>query len=87
VQPAAIKRLGVLSATAESDPVLMNRYKLLRQGLQELGWTEGRILYIEYRLNEAAFAGLRSGRGGCLLSERIVGFPKPNPSDRRFFDA
>ena len=32
VQPAAIKRLGVLSATAESEPVLMNRYKLPDKG-------------------------------------------------------
>jgi len=41
-------------------------------------------------LNEAALAAfvlwrhLRDGRTVHLLSERIVGFPKPNPSDRRF---
>jgi hypothetical protein len=35
------------------------------------------------RLNEAAFAALRSGRTERLLSERIVG-SQPNPSDRSF---
>jgi hypothetical protein len=41
------------------------------------------IAKYQRRLNEAAFAALRSGRTERLLSERIAG-SQPNPLDRSF---
>ena len=37
-------------------------------------------------LNEAAGAAVKERSQNRLLSERIEGFSKPNPSDRRFSD-
>jgi putative tryptophan/tyrosine transport system substrate-binding protein len=45
----AIPRIGVMMATPESDPVTQARVSALRQGLQALGWIEGRNIRIEYR--------------------------------------
>jgi putative ABC transport system substrate-binding protein len=49
-QPAErIPRIGVMVATPESDPVTKARVGALQQGLQALGWTQGRNIRIEYR--------------------------------------
>jgi putative tryptophan/tyrosine transport system substrate-binding protein len=44
-----VRRIGVLMAFAESDPVAQARLSALVRGLRELGWTEGRNLRIEFR--------------------------------------
>jgi putative ABC transport system substrate-binding protein len=59
-QGAEIKRLGVLSATAENDPETLIRFRLFRQGLQELGWVEGSNLRIEYRFAAGDVSRMRS---------------------------
>jgi putative ABC transport system substrate-binding protein len=43
------RRMGVLTALAESDPEAQLRMAALRQGLQSFGWTEGRNIHIDYR--------------------------------------
>ena len=47
--PARMRRIGVLMSIAESDPEAEARIRLFRQGLQELGWTVGRNVHIDYR--------------------------------------
>jgi putative ABC transport system substrate-binding protein len=47
--PARVRRIGVLLSIAESDPEAQRRIQAFQQGLQELGWTEGRDLRVEYR--------------------------------------
>ena len=42
--------MGVLMLIAEDDPQGQARIGALRQGLQELGWSEGRNIRIDYRL-------------------------------------
>jgi putative ABC transport system substrate-binding protein len=42
-----MRRIGVLVAYAESDPEAQARIAAFRQGLRELGWTEGRNLRME----------------------------------------
>src|SRR5690349_2614807 len=47
-QPERVRRIGVLMATAENDAESQHRLAALREGLQKLGWTEGRNLRSEY---------------------------------------
>jgi putative ABC transport system substrate-binding protein len=47
--PSAMRRIGVLMGIAESDADAKPRAIAFQQGLQELGWTEGRNVRIEYR--------------------------------------
>jgi ABC-type uncharacterized transport system substrate-binding protein len=48
-QSQQTRRLGVLMATAGSDPLGQQRVAALRAGLRELGWREGGNLQIEIR--------------------------------------
>jgi putative ABC transport system substrate-binding protein len=49
-QPARMRRVGVmLSALATDDPEALARVTAFVQGLQELGWTDGRNVRIDYR--------------------------------------
>jgi putative ABC transport system substrate-binding protein len=48
-QPERIRRIGVLMNLAADDPDASARVAALAQGLQELGWTVGRNLRIDYR--------------------------------------
>jgi len=48
-QPERLRRIGVLISSREDDPDGQARAALLRQGLSELGWTEGRNIHIDYR--------------------------------------
>ena len=49
-QPAgSMPLIGVLMNTAPSDPEAQPRVAAFQQGLQELGWTDGRNVRIEYR--------------------------------------
>jgi putative ABC transport system substrate-binding protein len=44
-----MRRVGVLMGVTESDPEGRARLAAFRQGLAELGWTDGRNLRVEYR--------------------------------------
>src|SRR5437899_678101 len=44
-----MRRIGVLMAYAENDPEAQARIAAFRQGLRELGWTEGHNLRMELR--------------------------------------
>ena len=47
-QGERMRRIGLLMATAENDAESQHRLAALREGLQKLGWTEGRNLHSEY---------------------------------------
>jgi putative tryptophan/tyrosine transport system substrate-binding protein len=47
--PSAMRRIGVLMGIAENDADAKPRAMAFQHGLQELGWTEGRNVRIEYR--------------------------------------
>jgi putative ABC transport system substrate-binding protein len=48
-QPERMRRVGVLMNQAANDPEGQARVAAFLQGLQQLGWTEGRNIRIEYR--------------------------------------
>jgi putative tryptophan/tyrosine transport system substrate-binding protein len=48
-----VRRIGVLMHLPENDPEAQARIRALLGGLQQLGWTEGRNLRIDYRLGAA----------------------------------
>jgi putative tryptophan/tyrosine transport system substrate-binding protein len=48
-QGERVRTIGVLIGFDESDPEGQARLAALRQGLQTLGWTDGRNLRIDYR--------------------------------------
>jgi len=48
-QPEPMRRVGVLAAGPADNPYVQVRLAAFKQGLQQLGWIEGRNLRIEYR--------------------------------------
>jgi putative tryptophan/tyrosine transport system substrate-binding protein len=48
-QPERMRLIGVLMPYAESDPQRATNLSALRQGLQQLGWMEGRNIRFEHR--------------------------------------
>jgi putative ABC transport system substrate-binding protein len=48
-QPERVRRIGVLMAHAESDPEFEAYLAAFREGLQKLGWSEGRNIQIDTR--------------------------------------
>ena len=48
-QSERMRRIGVLMSQAADDPLLQGRAKAFQQGLQQLGWTDGRNVRIDYR--------------------------------------
>ena len=64
------RKIGVLQTLAENDPAAKNRTKAFVQGLQELGWTQGRNIHIESR-----FAGDLE-RIRAYVEELVVQMPE-----------
>jgi putative tryptophan/tyrosine transport system substrate-binding protein len=66
-QPATrVRRIGFLQGLSESDPEARARTEAFRQGLDALGWTEGRNIRIDYR-----FAGGDSTRVQAYATELV----------------
>jgi ABC-type uncharacterized transport system substrate-binding protein len=64
--PEGSRQIGVLMGLAEDDPDTKARLLGLRQGLEKLGWLEGRNVRIDYRF---APAGARAE----VLAKELVG--------------
>jgi hypothetical protein len=74
-QPERMRRIGVLNNIAADDPDAPVRVAALAQGLQELGWTIGRSLRIEYRWSAGDADRIRRYAAG--ISSSVTG-----PHDR-----
>jgi putative ABC transport system substrate-binding protein len=55
-----IRRVGVIMGFAEDDEVWQTYLATFRQGLQELGWTEGRNIRFDYRFTGESEERMRS---------------------------
>src|SRR5438552_9244833 len=53
-QPEPMRRIGALWPYTAADPDSQSRITSLRQGLQDLGWTEGRNLRLDFRWEASA---------------------------------
>ena len=60
-QPERVRRIGVLTTLAENDPEAQSRNTVLLQGLQQLGWTVGHNVQIDYRtgLGDMSYTQIR----------------------------
>jgi ABC-type uncharacterized transport system substrate-binding protein len=58
-QSEPMRRIGVLMATAADEPESQVRLAAFLQGLQQLGWTDGRNVRIDYRWSAGDAARLR----------------------------
>jgi putative tryptophan/tyrosine transport system substrate-binding protein len=65
-QAVGVRRIGVLMSDAETDPEAQSNAAAARQGLQELGWTDGRNVRIDYR-----WAGGDKDRMRALAKELV----------------
>ena len=61
-QSERIRRIGVLMALRENDPVTQARVAAFQQALAGLGWIEGRNLKIEWRWTGADVAACANMR-------------------------
>jgi putative tryptophan/tyrosine transport system substrate-binding protein len=48
-QAGRVARIGVLMGIGDSDPEAKPRVEAFQKGLQELGWTEGHNIHLDYR--------------------------------------
>ena len=69
-QPQRMQRIGMLITTREDDVEGQARVALLRQGLKELGWIEGRNIKIDYR-----WAGGDAARAKTAAAELVSQTP------------
>src|SRR5262249_49301218 len=63
----AVRRVGVIMGFAENDEVWQSYLASFRQGLQELGWTDGRNIRFDYR-----FTGDSEQRMRAMAEEVIA---------------
>lgn len=58
-QTDRVRRIGVIFSLAAADPESQQRKIAFEQGLQELGWTDGRNVRIEYRYGAGDAGNIR----------------------------
>ena len=66
-QTEQMRRIGVLGGFAENDPEMKARLAGFRQGLERLGWSDGRNVRIDYR-----FAPAGTGQAQALAKELVA---------------
>jgi putative ABC transport system substrate-binding protein len=69
-QGERVRRIGVMMSPSEADPEGQKRVAAFREGLQELGWTEGRNIKIDYR-----WAGGDRGLERAYAAELVAAKP------------
>ena len=75
-QPERMRRIGVLMNTVPDDPVAQAQAKAFQQGLQQLDWTDGRNVRIDYRWTAGDLENSRSTRRSWSRWLRIASSPQ-----------
>jgi len=78
-QADAMRSVGVLVAFSEDDPEAKARIRALLEGLERLGWTEGRNLHITYRWTSADAERMRVAAKElvALRPQLLIGITTP----------
>src|SRR6516162_7129327 len=71
-QPDQMRRIGVMIALPEGDPELKKWLTAFRQGLEKLGWSEGRNVRIDYRFAPAGARALELAKELLALQPDVV---------------
>ena len=76
-QGERMRSVGVLTSTGERDPETQLRLGAFREGLQKLGWAEGRNLQIDYRWGAGSIERTRAYAAElvALKPDVILGAP------------
>jgi putative ABC transport system substrate-binding protein len=71
-QAERVRRVGVLMTTAADDPESLARVGAFLQQLQQLGWTDGRNVQLEYRWGSGSAERIRkyAGELSCRRARR-----------------
>ena len=74
-----IRRVGLLSANSASDPETQARLAAFRRRLQDLGWTEGRNIQIDYRFSGGNMERTRAAAAElvALAPDVLVAYGNP----------
>ena len=75
-QPERMRRIGVLMNTVPDDPVAQAQAKAFQQGLQQLDWTDGRNVRIDYRWTAGDLENSRGTRRSWSRWLRIASSPQ-----------
>ena len=59
-QPEQMRRIGALQIQAADDPIVKSAFAAFTQGLQQLGWAEGRNLRIDSRWSAGDVSAMRA---------------------------
>ena len=70
-QPERVRRIGFFMFLAADDPETKPRIAAFLQGLQQLGWSEGRNVRIDYRLGGGTPLVFANKRRNWLRSLRM----------------
>jgi len=69
-QPERMRRIGILTAQAESDPAIKGHLAIFAKGLHSFGWSEGHNLRIEVRMADGD-AGRLNAHAAELASLKL----------------
>jgi putative ABC transport system substrate-binding protein len=84
-QADRMRRIGVLTPFAADDAEGHARLTAFAQGLQQLGWTVGQNIRIDYRWGDGKPEACASSRTSWLRSRRMSYWPIPARPYRRCF--
>jgi ABC transporter substrate binding protein len=79
-QDGRMRRVGVLCALAESDPEVKGWFAAFQDGLQRLGWVQGRNISIEYRWSGGDEQRLQTDAAELVQTAPDVIFVAPTPA-------
>jgi putative tryptophan/tyrosine transport system substrate-binding protein len=71
-QAERMRRIDVLESGAEDDPVPKPRLAGFRQGLERLGWSEGRNVHIDRRCRSLSFRAIAARNSSAQIDNLCV---------------